>query len=121
MNLIEFTEINGPVLALLGVLVTVFTNYVIQNKKSSITEKSSEKSSLNKEQQEFRQSILEELKNCRETAEKLKDENDELHSKALDDKSDKLKLLLEIDSLQKRIVELEIELNLIVTKTIEKE
>ena len=106
MSPTEILNINGPVIALLGVLVTVAANYIIQKKKSDSDIYVTDKTILRQDQQEFKESILEELRECREIADRLRSENDDLHKRALDDKEDKLKLSLEILDLQKQIIEL---------------
>ena len=106
MSPIDFTDLNAPIIALLGVIVTIVTNYIVQKKKSDTDQYSIERNNLSKEQQEFRKSILDELGECRNTVEKLREENNRLHERSLMEKTDKIKLSEEIISLQKEIITL---------------
>ena len=116
MSPIEITDLNGPIIALLGVLATIITNYVIQRRKADTDAYSVDRNTLSKDQLEFRKAILEELNECRETCDKLRVENDLLHKKALDDQSDKHKLALEIIELQREIVDLKATIDSIMNK-----
>lgn len=105
---------SAPIFALLGVGLTVITNYLIQRKKSQSDILSSEREVLSKDQQDFKISILLQLKECRDSVDKIHLENEQLHQKLLEAQEKKLLLVEEIiglkqevNRLTERILELE--------------
>lgn len=106
MNPLEILNNNTSVIALLGVLATVITNYVIQKTKTEVDTYTVDRNTLSEDQREFTHSILEELKECKATVDKLRDENDKLHTEALDHHTDRAKLKLQIIHLQDEIADL---------------
>lgn len=94
---------SAPIFALLGVGLTVVTNYLIQKKKSQSDVLSSEREVLSKDQQDFKISILLQLKECRESVDKIHQENEQLHQKLLEAQEKKLLLVEEIIGLKQQI------------------
>lgn len=106
MTPIEILNSNSSVLALIGVIATVITNYVIQKKQTKVDSYTVDMNSLSNDQKEFRNSILEELNTCRENVESLKEENEMLRQKSLTDDIDKHNLLIKIAHLEEKIIKL---------------
>lgn len=94
---------SAPIFALLGVGLTVITNYLIQKTKSQSDVLSSEREVLSKDQQDFKISILLQLKECRESVDKIHQENEQLHQKLLEAQEKKLLLVEEIIGLKQEI------------------
>jgi len=110
MTPLEILNTNGSILALLGVVATVITNYIIQKKQNKVEEYTVDKNSLSKDQNDFRVSILEELNTCRESVESLKSENEVLRKKSLADDIDRHNLLIKIAHLEEKIIKLKVQI-----------
>jgi len=121
MHLGNDIDINGPVLALLGVLITVIVNYVIQKNRKTTDLQLVDKKILSEEQLKFRDSIIFELNNCRTTVLKLQKDNQELQQKVLDEKQDKLKLTQEIIELRYKIIQLKQQVEEVMKRVEDKE
>ena len=93
----------APIFALLGVGLTVITNYLIQKKKSHTDALSTEREVLSKDQQDFKLSILLQLKECRDSVDKIHAENEQLHQKLLEAQEKKLLLVEEIIGLKQEV------------------
>jgi uncharacterized coiled-coil DUF342 family protein len=93
----------APIFALLGVGLTVITNYLIQKKKSQTDNLSTEREVLSKDQQDFKLSILTQLKECRDSVERIHAENEQLHQKLLEAQEKKLLLVEEIIGLKQEV------------------
>jgi uncharacterized coiled-coil DUF342 family protein len=93
----------APIFALLGVGLTVVTNYLIQRTKSRTDTLSTEREVLSKDQQDFKLSILLQLKECRDSVDKIHAENEQLHQKLLETQEKKLLLVEEIIGLKQEI------------------
>jgi uncharacterized coiled-coil DUF342 family protein len=97
------TITTAPIFALLGVGLTVITNYLIQRKKSQSDTLSTEREVLSKDQQDFKLSILLQLKECKDSVDKIHKENEQLHEKLLETQEKKLLLVEEIIGLKQEI------------------
>ena len=116
MHLLEIFNTNNSIIALLGVMSTLLTNYIIQKKRTKIDTYTVDMTSLSKEQSDFRLSILDELNTCRKKCDELKLENDSLRVKSLKDNVDKNDLLIKVANLQEEIIELRDDIEKIINK-----
>lgn len=98
---------SGPILALVGVLATIVINYFIQLKKGGTDQQIADRKVLSEDQEHFKQSILTELKDCRNSVDKLAADCIMWQTKAIQVQEQKLSLTEEIIRLTQRIFELE--------------
>ena len=96
-------SVGGPAFALIGVLLTLGINLLIQRTKSSSDSLNSERTTLSTDQANFRSSILEQLNLCRKAVEVITAENHELQLKFLEEQERRLKLVEEIIILRQKI------------------
>lgn len=96
---------SGPVFALIGVLLTVVFNYLIQRSKGSADLQIADRKTLSEDQENFKKSILQELGDCRDAVDKLTKDNTTWQEKALAAQEQKLALTSEIILLNQRILE----------------
>jgi hypothetical protein len=102
----QIDELNGAVLALIGVVITVIANIVIGNIRKKADYVILDRKLLSEEQTLFKKGLTDELTACRLLVEKLQEENSRLHDKIFLEKQDKLKLNEEIIELRFKIIQL---------------
>lgn len=99
--------IDGPLFALLGVVITVVVNWLIQFKKGSSEIQVNERQTLSKDQENFKVSILSELTSCKTVIEKLIKDVQTWQDKASTIQEQKLTLIQELILLNQKVFELE--------------
>ena len=98
---------SGPVFALIGVLLTVIANYFIQKSKGNSELQVNERRTLSEDQENFKQSILRELTDCREAVDKLTQDNITWRDKAISVQEQKLALTEEIIRLNQKVLQMD--------------
>lgn len=96
---------NGPVFALVGVLLTVAFNYLIQLRKGGTDIQIADRKTLSEDQENFKNSILEQLKQCRADVDKLTQDNTTWKEKAIAVQEQKLELTEKIIALNQKLLE----------------
>jgi hypothetical protein len=98
---------SGPSYALIGVLLTVIVNYLIQSRKSKSDLSIVERQTLSEDQEKFKQSILQELGDCRSAIDKLTVDNQTWREKAISVQEQKLALTEEIIRLNQKVLQMD--------------
>jgi len=98
---------SGPAFAAVGVLATVIFNYFIQKSKGGTEFQITERKTLSDDQEKFKQSILNELKEYRSKVDKLEREATNWQERAIQAQEQKLALTEEIIRLTAKVLELE--------------
>lgn len=98
---------SGPAFALFGVLATMLANYLIQLKKGGTDIQLNERKTLSEDQENFKKSILEELKSCREAVDKLTEDSQSWQQKAISVQEQKLALTEQIIHFNQKTMEME--------------
>ncbi len=96
----------GPLFALGGVMATVFVNFLIQKTKSKTEHLVSDRSILSKDQENFKNSILAQLHECNELADKLQQDLLDWQRKYLEEQERRLVFTQEIISLKQQVMQL---------------
>lgn len=96
----------GPVYALLGVIITIIVNSIIQKSKSKIDHLVSDRTILSQDQENFKNSIILQLKECNNTVDRLQIDISNWQTKYLSGQEQKAALSDEILSLKHKLAEL---------------
>jgi len=96
----------GPVYALLGVVLTVIVNSIIQKNKGKVDTLTSARTSLSQDQENFKNSIIFQLKECNDTVDRLHEDIVEWQAKYIEGQEHRLTSIQEIISLKQQLMQL---------------